>query len=198
MLNKKAKSDPINVLSRGGVIITPSESCYGLSCDVFNQKAVARINQIKGDRAGMPLSVVVGDLEVIGQIGLLNNTAIKLSNAFHPGQLNLIVDFKEPQKYGYLSSNGIAFRIPANKILFDLVKEYGQPITSSSANLHGEKPLYKIAEVKSIFGNKVDYILDAGDLDPLISPSTVYDTRSNILIREGPINLDQIRSVLES
>jgi len=188
----------VTCLQRGEVIVTPSESCYGLSCDATNKDAVAKLNALKGEREGMSLTILISSLSQVTQFALMNPHALHLSHAFHPGPLNLIVEQKNAPEYSYLSPNGIAFRIPKHPILLTLIERFGHPITTTSANLHGEPPLYAIESVKAVFGGKVCNILDDGDLSKANMPSTVYDTRSGQILREGPISYQQIEIALRS
>ncbi len=185
----------IECLRRGEVIITPSESSYGLSCDAYNMPAVAKLNALKG-RTNMPLTVLVADLAQIEDFGVLNPLAIHLSGFFHPGPLNLIIELKDPTMFSYLSPNGVAFRIPADHTLRSLIQEYNHPITTTSANTHGMPPLYKIDEVKEHFSRSVCTIISSGDLMEGTLPSTVFDTRDAHVVRQGPVTEEQINQVL--
>lgn len=187
-------SQAIQCLRSGEIIITPSESCYGFSCDAKNPQAVAKLNALKG-RAGMALSVLVADIREIGEIGVVNDVANKLSRAFHPGQLNLIVDLRDPAKYAYLSQNGLAWRIPGHPVLLELTKAFG-PITTTSANRHGKAPIYQYNQAVAEFGTHACAILNVGDLDPSVAPSTVYDTRSDKIVRHGLVTAEMIRFAL--
>lgn len=183
-------------MQKGEVIITPSESCYGFSCDALNPKAVAKINALKG-RKNMPLTVLVSNLSMLDQIIRLDEVSTKLSQAFHPGPLNIIADFKTVDKYAYLSSNGLAFRIPKHQMLVDLINAFGSPMTTTSANRHDCPAIYKIDEIKAMFGDNVCAILDDGNLDESVLPSTVFDARNKKMVRNGPISLDEIKMALD-
>lgn len=187
----------VQCLLKGEVIVTPSESCYGLSCDAYQIPAVAKLNALKG-RANMPLTVLVADLKQIEEFGVLTPLAIRLSGVFHPGPLNLIIDLKDPEMFSYLSPNAIAFRIPAHHTLRSLIQTYNHPITTTSANIHGQPELYKIDAVRQQFGSSVCTILDCGDLPEHGLPSTVFDTRSGKVIRPGPITEEHIYQALGS
>ncbi len=182
-------------LRAGEVIITPSESCYGFSCDAFDLRAVAKINELKG-RQNMSMTILIANLKQLEQFAHVDNELKALSLAFHPGPLNIIVDLIDPQKYSYLSTNGLAFRIPKNNLLLDLIHTFDAPITTTSTNKHGEPAIYDVDEVKKQFGELVYGIIDDGDLDDTVLPSTVFDARTNKILRQGPVTLEQIRAVL--
>jgi tRNA threonylcarbamoyl adenosine modification protein (Sua5/YciO/YrdC/YwlC family) len=181
-------------LHNGGVVIIPSESCYGISCLASNLNAINKIHQIKKEPQNKPLTILVSNLSQLEQIGILNKTAIKLSQKFHPGSLSIIIELKN-DKYCYLSQNGIAFRIPGDEFTRSIIAQLGQPIVTTSANIHGDAPIYKQNELDA-FKNIVDYIYKSGDLNSNILPSTIYDSRSNKILRQGPITHEQINKSL--
>lgn len=183
----------IKILKKGGVIVCPSESCYGFSCDARNKKAIQRIHKIKKEPIDKPLTVAISDINQIKEFGIINKQTEKIIKDLMPCQLNLIIPEKQPNKYSFLSQKGISFRIPTNKILFELAEKLNAPIVTTSVNIHNQPSIYKIKKVKSLFKDKVDMIIDKGDLDENIPTSTIYDTRNKKIIRQGIIKLEQIQ-----
>lgn len=178
-------------LKNGGVIICPSESCYSFSCDARCEEAVSRIHKIKGDAEFKPITIMVSDLGQVEEFGILNDKTKELAEKFMPGQINLIIDKKDPEKYNFLSraEDGIAFRIPNCEITLEIIRRFGSPITTTSVNLHGHPGIYKIAEARKLFQDKVCAIVNAGDLNEKIPVSTIYDTRTGKVIREGLVKI---------
>lgn len=179
----------LSCLRAGRAIICPSESSYSLSCDARSEMAVEEIRRVKKDQKFKPMTILVSDLKMVEEFGILSDKAREIVGRLMPGQLNLIIEKRDEKGFNWLSrqGEGIAFRIPNNNIMLDLIKGLGWPITTTSANLHGKPSLYKIEEVKMLFSEDVCCIIDAGDLDESISVSTVYDTRTGRVLREGPI-----------
>ena len=181
--------ETIQLLEQGQVIITPSESSYGLTCDATNQEAINKIHDIKQEPHDKPLIIAVSNLNQLKQLGaIINKTIIKLSKALHPGQLNLIIPTT--------NNKTIAFRIPKNKILFEIAKQLNKPITTTSANIHTQHPMYNIQEVRQQFQDKVPLIIDTGNLDENTPASTIYDTINNKILRQGSITQEQIQQAL--
>jgi len=187
----------IDCLKNGRVIIYPTESCYAFGADAKNYSAIAKIKKLKNQPIDKPIHAIVDNLDQIKNIGIPNLVAEKLSKKFHPGQLNLIIDFIKPKKYQYLSNSGIAFRIPKNKIARELCQKFGSLITTTSANIHGEPAIYKIDDIRSKFDHRVCQIIDAGNLNKSTPVSTIFDTRTRKIIREGPITLEEIDEILK-
>jgi len=184
----------IGILRNGGVVILTSESCYGISALASSKSAIERIHTIKQESNNKPVTILVNSLNQLREFGVINDIAIKLSHHFHPGQLNLIINLKD-EKFDYLSSDGIAFRIPQHKLLHNIIEILGEPITTTSANIHGQAPIYNQSDLHSLDGS-VDYINQDGNLDSQIPPSTVYDTRNGKILRQGSITLEQIHCAL--
>lgn len=188
-------SKAIYCLKNGQVIIYPTESCYALGVDAKNEKALKILHQTKQELKGKPVPIIVSDLKQLDTLAHLNQSAQKLSRKFHPGQLNLIVDFIEPQKYKFLSSSGLCFRIPKKDICLTLCEKFGSAITTTSANIHGQKSIYKIDQIRKVFSDKVCQIIDASNLDESVPVSTIYDTRTKTIIRKGLITKKEIDEV---
>jgi len=185
-------------LKNGGVIICPTESCYSFSCDAGNRKAVECIHEIKQDTEFKPMTIMVSKLEQIEKFAVLNAVAEKLAKKLMPGQINLVVNKKDESEYNFLSrsGDGIAFRIPNNEITLEIIRQFGSAITTTSVNLHGQPGIYDISKARELFEDKVCAIVDGGNLDKSIPVSTIYDTRSGKILREGLIKEKDILMAL--
>ena len=184
----------VDALRNGKIIIYPTETSYGLGAKAKNRKAVERIHSIKGQSKNKPISIIVPNTATAKKFGKISKEAEKLLKKFMPGPLTLIVEKKKsvPEE---LSGRGIAFRISSNKIANDLCKDLGTAITATSANLHGEEPIYSAKEAVKKFADKVDLIIDAGDL-PKKATSTLYDVESGRVLRKGKIKEKEIHALL--
>ncbi|NHJ47632.1 MAG: threonylcarbamoyl-AMP synthase [Asgard group archaeon] len=189
----------IEVLENGGIIVYPTETAYGIGCDVFNENAVKRIYQLKKRAEDQPLPVIVSSLDMAERIAVLTPEIIDLSNKFHPGSL-VIAAQKRDLIPKIVNPLGIAFRISSNKIIHQLVSCFNKPIISTSANLSGNSAPYSISNIKSQLDfDLIDIILDSGEL-PKRKPSTIVDFQlspSPQIIREGEITAEEILDTLE-
>ncbi|MBD3191321.1 MAG: threonylcarbamoyl-AMP synthase [Candidatus Heimdallarchaeota archaeon] len=203
------KSDPIKpseeiidlataILERGGIIIYPTETAYGIGCDGFNEKAIANIYRIKDRDKNQPLSVIVHNLELIEKIAYLNKKARKLIEEFYPGPLVIALP-KKAIIPDILNPTGIAFRISSHPIAQEISAKLQKPIVSTSANKSGEPAPYSILEVvNSLERDHLDLIIDTGTL-PYNKPSTIVDFQMKPapqIIREGEISAKRILSTL--
>ncbi|HIH20292.1 TPA: threonylcarbamoyl-AMP synthase [Candidatus Micrarchaeota archaeon] len=179
-----------SVIKKGGIIAFPTETSYGLGCDATNATAIKKIYEIKGRDEANPLPIIVSDIHMAEEYCILSDKAVKLVNAFMPGPLSIIVKKRDklPEELSP-AEKGVAFRIPAKEFARIMVQEAGVPVVSTSANFSGKSPIYKIEELKQTFNNKIDMIIDGGDLPP-IRPSTIIDLCQEppVVVREGPLN----------
>lgn len=188
----KAIASAVRILKRGGVIIYPTETSYGIGADATNAKAIKKIIKLKG-RAGKFMPIIISDMKMAEKYIVLNDDMRKLVKKFMPGPLTLIAEKKNVKTKKLLGG----FRIPSNAFARKLAKKLSKPVTATSANISGKKPIYNIAEIKKVFAGKADLIIDAGRL-PRRRPSTVFDVYNKKVVRQGKIKLKAIERVISS
>ncbi len=184
-INEDSIKETVNILEEGGICVYPTETCYGLGCDATNENAIKKLREIKRMGDEKKISIIVSSLDMIKKYGRVTKKVEKIVNLFMPAPLTLVIKKKKiiPD---ILNKNEIAFRIPNNLVALRLVKEFGKPITTTSANVTTNPSIYTIDKIRNVFEGKVDIILDGGDL-PLELPSTIVDMTSKKakIIREG-------------
>lgn len=185
-----------SVIKAGGIIIYPTETAYGIGADATNEDSIKKIFKIKGRKAERAIPIIVSDLKMAKKYATIDEKGRKLINAFMPGPLTIVVKKKNKMLPDILSKDTVALRISGSEFARALVKKSGVPLTSTSANISGMPLIYDSNEVRKIFFDKVDLILDSGKLKRK-KPSTVFDLTSNKLLRKGPISLRRILSKLK-
>lgn len=188
--NNKTLSKAASVLRRGGIIIYPTETCYGIGADATSKKAVEKVIRIKKRPTEKRISVAVSSIVMAKKHFAVNGIAEKLAKKFMPGPITLVVRSKKQRK------QTTGFRIPDNKLILKLIRKFNKPITSTSANISKEPNLYRIKDVIKVFDGKVGLIIDGGNL-PKVMPSTVFDTLSGKVLRKGTITQKEIIKVLK-
>jgi L-threonylcarbamoyladenylate synthase len=184
------------IVRRGGLVVYPTETVYGLGCDPLNVKAVKRILEIKGDR-NKPLPILISNIIDAEKVALLSPSGKKLAAKFWPGPLTLVFSKKQSLSdvvtFGF---DSVGLRIPDNNLTLQLIRLCGGLLVGSSANRTGEEPPRSIQEISEEL-KKTDVVLDGG---PTIQgiPSTVADLTQNKpkILREGPISLEAILGAL--
>ena len=187
VLKKNLIGKAIHILKKGGLIIYPTETCYGIGCDALNEDAIEKVYRVKKRRKRKPLPIIVSSLEMMKKYGKITKEVEYLVKKFMPGPLTIVVEKKKTIP-DILNPKEIAFRISSHPIAQQLVEKLNKPITATSANISGNKPIYSGEEIVKIFNGKVDMIIDSGNL-PLIQPSTIIRVKKSKieLIREGAI-----------
>ena len=191
---KKAASRSAEVLAGGGMIIYPTETVYGIGADATSDKAVKKVIAVKKRSPSKHIIIAVSDLRMARKYAIITKKVELLAKAFMPGPLTLILESKEPTRNA--ARRRIRFRMPDNKFVLSLIRKFGKPITTTSANISGGENLYKIKDIIKTFDGKVDLIIDAGNI-PKRKPSTVFDTIEMKVVREGSISEKQILAALK-
>jgi L-threonylcarbamoyladenylate synthase len=183
----------------GAVVVYPTETFYALGVAAFSKKGVERIYRLKERDRSKPLSVVASDLDMVGEIMASPPPEFMvLAAEFWPGPLTLVVR-ASPGVPEFLLGPGrtVAVRIPPPAWLRALVRETGEPVTATSANLSGKREISEPAEAAALFNGKVDLIVDGGPT-PGGPPSTIVDLTEGAprILREGKVPADRIRALL--
>ena len=185
------------IVRRGGLIIYPTETVYGLGCDPLNVQAVKRILEIKGNR-NKPLPVLAASIVDAEKVAFVSQNGKKLAAKFWPGPLTMVLPKKQilPDIVTF-GLDSVGLRIPANDAALRLISLCGGFLVGSSANRTGEEPPRRIEEISDELMELLDVVLDYG---PAVQgvPSTVVDMtlEEPRILREGPVSLKAILSAL--
>jgi L-threonylcarbamoyladenylate synthase len=178
----------------------PTDTLYALGADASNPLAVRRIFAAKGRSLGSPIPLLVADLTMaIRLVGELPEAAVRLAERWWPGPLTLVVT--APREICTLltaETGRIGLRIPDSSVALALIRQFGGPVTGTSANRSGVVDPLDAQEVLRQLGDQVDLILDGGPVTGG-SPSTVVDVTMSppVIVRQGLIRQQEILSLLE-
>jgi len=175
-----------DVLRDGGLIIYPTDSIYGLGCDLFNKRAIEKIYQIKGNDKRKCLSFICPDLKGISEYAYVSNAAYKIMRHLLPGPYTFILNAtRQVPKVLLEKRKTVGIRVPDNTVCHALLAEFGNPVISTSARLPDQDYVGNPDMIESIFEKKVDLFLDAGPGS--MEPSTVIDLTQDepVLVRQG-------------
>ena len=193
----------IKILKKGGIVVYPTDTAYGLAVDATNVAAVKKLYQLKGRDFKNPIHVIPPSKASIGIFARISPWSQKLIDRLMPGPLTIVLPLKaKGQSWKMLSAGTgtIGVRLPKHRIALDLAKKLGQPITTTSANLSGKPICYSIADFKNQLDKSIYariYVLDGGKLRK-IQPSTVVSLIGRVkILRPGPISETQIKKVLK-
>ncbi len=175
--------EAITVLRKGGVVVFPTETAYGLAADTTDTRAVQRVAAIKGRESGKTFPILVSDLATAKRYVLLSPVLEQLAERFWPGPLTIVAPAIQPSNHpavrpcspSVIRGGTIAIRVSSNPVACALCAGFGSPITVTSANRAGGKECYLTQDVRDQFSSQLlqpDYYLDAGAL-AFHSPSTI-------------------------
>jgi len=189
----------IAILCRGGVIVFPTDTVYGLGADPRSEKAVGRIYEIKGRPAGMALPLLACGIRQASAVAVMTDLGRRLAKSFWPGALTLVLP-RASGFPGYVSAgrDTVAVRVPRHRIPAALARGLGVPVIGTSANLSGQPSARTADEAIRQLAGLVDGIIDLGPCPGGIE-STVVDATGDrpVVLRRGAVSDEAIDLVLE-
>ncbi|ABD13070.1 translation factor SUA5 [Frankia casuarinae] len=188
----------VSTVARGGLVVLPTDTLYGLGADAFDRDAVASLLAAKGRGRNMPVPVLVGSWRTLdGLIERMTPQVRELITAFWPGGLTLVARHTPSLRWDLGESRGtVAVRMPLHPVAIELLGRTG-PMAVSSANISGQPPATTIDEALHQLGGAADVYLDGGPC-PAAVPSTIVDCTGEVpvVLRSGAIGLTALRAVL--
>ena len=189
--NTKAIRKVVDVLCKGGLVIYPTDTVYGIGCDIKNSKAVEKVAQIKGLNLKKDhLSIICNDLSNLSDYTKpLENHTFKLLKKNLPGPFTFILPANNNvPKIFKNNKKTIGLRVPENQIILEIVKELGNPVLSASIKDNEDEILIYMTDPELIhekFKDLVDVVIDGGYGGN--EPSTIVDCTSSAheVIRQG-------------
>lgn len=184
----------VDALEAGEVIAYPTDTVYGLGCDLFNKKAVDKLYRIKGMDRGQKLAFVCQDISDVSRYAVMHDHVYRVMKDFLPGPYCFILEStREVPKIVHWPRKTVGIRVPDHPVVQALCKELGRPIISSTAARHGTAPHLDPAEIDDDFPG-LALVLDAGAGGTV--PTTIVDLTSPEpkIIREGA---GEVRPFLE-
>lgn len=188
-----------DILTKGEVIAFPTETVYGLGCDLFNESAVKKLYLLKGRDFNKPLTAHISDLKFVRDLtDSIPDEFFVLSDYFLPGPLTIIL--KKSKLIPDIVTAGlptIGIRFPNNPIAIEIINNYGKPLAATSANMSGQSPAIESKNIIKNFFNLIPLIIDGGLTINQVA-STVIDISSDrfYILREGAIPKSEIEKVL--
>lgn len=179
----------VDALRKGQVIAYPTDTVYGLGCDITQKKAVEHIYRLKGMKKDQPLAFVCPDLSDIARWARVDDRAYRIMRSLTPGPYCFILpSTREVPKLLMMKRKQVGIRVPDHPVALELVRELGHPIVSTSATSNGEQ-LYDPDEIDARFST-LGLVLDADWVSG--QPSTVLDLTGPepVVVREGAGPID--------
>lgn len=182
----------VEILRAGGTVIYPTDTVYGIGCDLMNLRAIERIYQIKRREKSKPFSFICSDLTHISRYAKVTNWAYRTMRRLLPGPYTFILEGSRLVPKILLTKRKTAgIRVPANEICLALVRELGNPIISTSAATEEGEILNDASLLHDLFGRQVDAVIDGGPApgEPSSVVSLIGDTPQVLRRGAGDVSL---------
>ncbi len=171
----------VNILRKGGVIVYPTDTYYGIGCNIMDKKAIEKIYTIKQRRPNKPFSFICPDLGDISIYAKVSNAAYRTMKRLLPGPYTFILPgTKMVPKIMLTKRKTAGIRVPANPIAIALARELGNPILSTSATRPKDPDNQKFSDpslIHDFLGNALDLVIDGGRVPN--QPSSVISLLDN-------------------
>lgn len=182
---KKSEADinhVVDILQNKGIIIYPTETLYGIGVDATDEELIKKVFEMKKNHYDRKFISAVSDIDMAEIYFEIDEEIEALVRVFMPGPFTII------------DRTGRSFRMPDDEFILEVIREFGKPITSTSANISGSSA-NKIQDITKNFEGRVDLIIDDGERQS--KASTIFDIRSRKILRQGPVTIEQIMEVLD-
>ncbi len=175
------------VLENGGLVVTPTDTVYGIMGDALNLEAVKKVYEAKHRAYNKPLILLMDSYEMIKEYTLdISEEEDRIMREFFPGLLTIIL--KKNNKIDDLISGGmdtVGIRIPGNEDLIRIIKKLGRPIFSTSANISDEEVITSIDKLDRRLLKYIDYVEDGGEIVAASSTIVKVDNKEMKILRSG-------------
>jgi tRNA threonylcarbamoyl adenosine modification protein (Sua5/YciO/YrdC/YwlC family) len=182
----------VKSLRNGAIVCYPTDTGYGIGCDLFNQKAIKLLVQLKKRPKDKPFSFMCSDLTDISQYAHVSNTAYRLLKKNLPGPYTFVLPgTKLVPKVMATKQKTVGIRVPSHPICKLLLETLGNPIVNTSVQLEDEEiKLAEPFEIEEYLGKRIELVVDGGPIYP--DPSSVIDLTSDspeiLRVGKGDVN----------
>lgn len=189
-----------SALKEGKLVVFPTDTVYGIGTNAYDKIACEKIYKVKGRPKYKPLIVLISDVSMLKEmVDYISPTERVLIDSFWPGSLTIKFKKKEGVLPDIVSAGDayVRVRLIHEGLLYDLIRTAGVPIVAPSANLSGSLTGTKVENIIRELGEKVDYILNCGDIDSdMVSTIVQVENEEVLIIREGKIKKEDLAKVV--
>lgn len=176
----------VETLKKGGIIAYPTDTYYGIGCDILNKNAIEKVYRLKKRHQSKPFSFICSNLKNISHYAKVSNYAYKTMKRLLPGPYTFILEgSKLVPKIMLTKRKTAGIRVPDNLICTMIVEKLGNPIITTSATMPNGEIIQDPSLINDFFGSTVDIVIDGGPVSGM--PSSVINLMDDIpeIIREG-------------
>jgi len=176
----------VDLLNNGGIIAYPTDTYYGIGCDIMNKKAIKKIYQLKERDKNKPFSFICSDLKNISDYAKISNYAYKTMRRLLPGPYTFVMEgSKLVPKIMLTKRKTAGIRVPNNAICLAIVESLGNPVISTSATKPDGSIIPDPSLINDFFGSRINAVIDGGYTPN--KPSSVISLINDdpVVLREG-------------
>jgi L-threonylcarbamoyladenylate synthase len=200
-ISDQAIADAASFICKGGIVIHPTETCYGIACDLTNREAVRKMFIVKNRPMNQPVSALFPSIEASQEYVLWPERALEIGKKYLPGPLTIILPVVPRHQSDLFPSVDhssdvmtLGIRISSHPIAMKISEYAGIPISTTSANVHGKSEPYSLEDITSQYSEgalEPVWMLNSGVL-PLAKPSTIVSIKNDTmtLVREGSVRIE--------
>ncbi len=189
----------IDILNREELVAIPTETVYGLAGNIYSEKAIKKIFELKKRPFFNPLIVHIHDIKQLDELAIsIPDKARLLAKTFWPGGLTLVLK-KQSKISGWVTSgkDTVAIRMPDHPVALKLLKQLSFPLAAPSANPFGRISPTKALHVQEYFGKNLSMVLDGGDCASGIESTIIgFENEEPVLYRLGAISIEEIEEIV--
>ncbi|MBW2595165.1 MAG: threonylcarbamoyl-AMP synthase [Deltaproteobacteria bacterium] len=179
------------VLDDGGIVVYPTDTAYGMGCDLFNKRGIEKIYEIKRRSRTQPFSFICADLSDISNYAVVTNYAYKIMKRLLPGPYTFVLGASRlVPKILMPKRKEVGIRIPDNEICLSLVREFGSPIISTTVKSREGEIITDPEMIEKELGHSIDIVIDGGVLPPELSTVVTLVNDAPEIVREGKGDTD--------
>jgi L-threonylcarbamoyladenylate synthase len=178
----------VEVLKQGKLAVIPTDTIYGIVAQALNKEAVERLYQIRRKTPSKPFIILISAIDDLEKFDIqLNGYQRNVLEKIWPNPISVVLPCNSPDlTYLHRDTNSLAFRLPINEFLIQLIQHVG-PLVAPSANLEGEPPAETIEEARHYFGNDVEVYIDEGTIKSQASTLISLANNQLTILRKGSL-----------
>lgn len=178
------------VINNGGIVITPTDTIYGIMGDSLNEDVIRKVFEIKKRPFNKPLLLLMDSFEMVEQYTEeISEKERLLMDRYWPGLVTFIL--KKNDKVSELITSGndtVGIRIPNNKDLLEIIRRLNRPVISTSANITGTEVITSTQLLEKDLIDNIDYIEDGGEVESESSTIIKIEDNKLVVLREGKLS----------
>ena len=180
----------VDVINNGGLVITPTDTIYGIMGDALNEDIIRKVFEIKKRPFSKPLLLLMDSFEMVEEYTEeISEKERSLMDRYWPGLVTFIL--KKNDKVSELITSGndtVGIRIPNNKDLLEIIRRLNRPVISTSANITGTEVITSTQLLEKDLIDNIDYIEDGGEVDSQSSTIIKIEDNKLVVLREGKLS----------